>query len=50
MAQNNLSFTDAKKLAIDRLSIIALFAENIDNIMPNGFLEWAIEIRALRRK
>jgi hypothetical protein len=51
MAQNNLSFTDAKKLAIDRLSIIALFAENIDNIMPNnGFLEWAIELRALQEK
>jgi hypothetical protein len=50
-AQNNFSFAEAKKAAIDRLSIIATFAENLENITPNrGFLQWAIELRTLQEK
>lgn len=50
-AQNNFSFAEAKKAAIDRLSIIATFADNLDSITPNrGFLQWAIELRALQEK
>lgn len=49
--QSNFSFVGAKKAARDRLSIIATFAENLDNITPNrGFLQWAIELRTLQEK
>ncbi len=51
ISQNKFSFEEAKKAAIDRLSIIANFAENLDNVLPNhGFLQWAIELQTLQEK
>ena len=51
MKQTDFTFADAKKIAIDRLSALASFAENLDSTFPTqGFLEWAIKLHMIEEK